>query len=128
VPVGFAETEIHENDPNYLSLALRNHLKEKNAIFDFRIQPQTDAEAMPVENATIEWPESLSAPISVATLTIPVQDVDSPEGNALTRQCEAMAFSPWNALKVHQPTGGINRLRKKVYEESQKMRAQQNKS
>jgi hypothetical protein len=58
----------------------------------------------------------------VATLTIAAQDVDSPEGRALAAQCEAMAFSPWNALAEHRPLGGINRLRRAVYLASQARR------
>jgi hypothetical protein len=52
-----------------------------------------------------------------------VQDVDSPEGRALAEECEAMAFSPWNALAEHRPMGGINRLRQAVYLASQAKRA-----
>jgi hypothetical protein len=108
---------------DYLSQALARHLKAKEAVFDFRVQLQTDPVAMPVEDVTIEWDEEVSKPIPVATLTIGVQDVDSPEGRALCQQCEAMAFSPWNALAEHRPMGGINRLRKAVYLASHAKRA-----
>ena len=64
------------------------------------------------------WPAS--GPIHVATLTIPVQNVDLSPDDAFNKQCEAMAFSPWNALAEHRPMGGINRMRKMVYLESQK--------
>ena len=49
--------------------------------------------------------------------------IDSPEGRSLAEECEAMAFSPWNALTEHRPMGGINRLRQAVYLASQAMRA-----
>jgi hypothetical protein len=78
---------------------------------------------MPVEDASVEWDEQVSKPIPVATLTIGVQDVDSPEGRALAEECEAMAFSSWNALAEHRPMGGINRLRQAVYLASQAKRA-----
>ena len=68
------------------------------AVFEFRVQLQTDAVKMPVEDVSVEWEEKLSPPIRVATLTIGVQDVHSQGGEALTTQCEAMAFSPWNAF------------------------------
>lgn len=115
-------------DPNnmpedYLHQALARHLKTGEAVFEFRVQPQTDPRAMPVEDASVEWDEAVSKPTPVATLTIGMQDVDSPEGRALAEECEAMAFSPWNALAEHRPMGGINRLRQAVYLASQAKRA-----
>ena len=78
---------------------------------------------MPVEDTSVEWDEEVSQPIPVATLTIGVQDLDSPEGRALAEECETMPFSPWNALAEHRPMGGINRLRQAVYLASQAKRA-----
>jgi hypothetical protein len=101
---------------------LKNHVESREAVFDFRVQPQTDPVAMPVENVSIEWKELDSVPIPVATLTIPVQHVDSSEGEALNKQCDEMAFSPWNALAEHRPMGGINRMRKAVYLASKEAR------
>ncbi len=71
---------------------------------------------MPVEDVTVRWDEDVSKPITVATLRIGIQTVD-PDG-ALAQQCEAMSFTPWHALAEHRPMGGINRLRKAVYEAS----------
>jgi len=108
---------------NYLSQALEQHLKTREAVFEFRVQPQTDPVAMPVEDVSVVWDETVSRPIPVATLTIGMQDVDSPEGRALAEECETMAFSPWNALTEHRPMGGINRLRQAVYLASHAKRA-----
>lgn len=104
-------------DPSadYLSRALAEHLKTREAVFDFRVQSQTDPVTMPVEDTSVEWDEGVTKPVSVATLTIGVQDVDSSEGRALAEECEAMSFSPWNARAEHRPMGGINRLRRAVY-------------
>jgi hypothetical protein len=77
---------------------------------------------MPVEDTSVEWDEGVSPPIPVATLTIGVQDLDSPDGRALAEECEAMAFSPWIALAEHRPMGGVNRLRQAVYLASQAKR------
>ena len=110
---------------DYLSQALAQYLRAREAVFEFRVQPQTDPVAMPVEDTSVEWDEAVSRPIPVATLTIGVQDVDSPEGRALAEECETMAFSPWNALAEHRPMGGINRLRQAVYLASQAKRAAQ---
>jgi hypothetical protein len=42
---------------NYLREAMTQHLASKDACFDFKIQLQTDAVKMPVEDPTIEWNE-----------------------------------------------------------------------
>ena len=115
-------------DPNnlpddYLHQALARQLKTGEAVFELRVQIQTDPVAMPVEDASVVWDEAVSRPIPVATLTIGMQDVDSPEGMALAEECETMAFSPWNALAEHRPMGGINRLRQAVYLGSQAKRS-----
>jgi len=107
---------------DYLSQALAHYLSTQEAVFEFRVQLQTDPVAMPVEDVSVEWDEAVSTPIPVATLTIAVQDIDAPAGRALAAECEAMAFSPWNALAEHRPMGGINRLRRAVYLASQAKR------
>ena len=108
---------------DYLSHTLAHYLRTQKAVFEFRVQLQTDALAMPVEDTSVEWDEDVSKPISVATLTIPAQDVDSSAGRALAEEGETMSFSPWNALAEHRPMGGINRMRQAVYVASQKERA-----
>ncbi len=118
-------TDRRHRPDDYLWQALAQHLRTREAVFEFRVQLQTDPVAMPVEDASVEWDETVSQPIPVASLTIGVQDIASTEGQALAEECEAMAFSPWNALAEHRPMGGINRLRQAVYLASQAMRAEQ---
>jgi hypothetical protein len=101
---------------DYLSEALSVGLRTQDAIFDFRVQLQTDAEAMPVEDVSVEWNEADSVPLVVATLRIHAQPVDS--SGELAKRCEQLSFNPWHALAEHRPLGGMNRLRKVVYEAS----------
>ena len=96
-----------------LTQALGAGLKSAEAVFDFTVQMQTDAEKMPVEDVSVNWDEAVSVPVRVATLTIPAQPVD-PFG-ALAAQCESISFNPWHALAEHRPMGGMNRLRRLVY-------------
>ena len=96
---------------NYLTQALIDHLRKREAVFDFHVQLQKDAAAMPIEDVSAKWKETVSKPITVATLTIPIQDVDP-------TKFEPMSFNPWHALAEHRPMGGINRLRKGVYARS----------
>jgi len=41
--------------------------------FDFMVQVQSDSHLMPIEDATVKWPERLSPYVPVARLTLPAQ-------------------------------------------------------
>ncbi len=106
--------EDPEKEPgDYLTQALMRGLRSQEAVFDFKVQLQTNADTMPVEDVSMEWDETVSPPITVATLRIPPQEVKA--SGDLATQCEAMSFNPWHALAEHRPMGGMNRLRKMVY-------------
>jgi hypothetical protein len=100
----------------YLRDALVRHLREGEALFDFKVQVQTDPETMKIEDASEEWDEGVSMPIAVGTLRIPSQGED--EIDEMETRCNDMSFSPWHALAAHRPMGGLNRLRLAVYEAS----------
>ena len=99
--------------PDALTQALDAGLQSAEALFDFKVQIQTDPVAMPVEDVSIEWNEGDSVPVTVAALSIPPQHVDA--SGELAARCESLSFSPWHALAEHRPLGGMNRLRKLVY-------------
>ena len=68
---------------------------------------------MSVEDSRIEWTE-LDAPfVKVATITIPRQVFSTPAQDAFG---EHLSFTPWHALPEHRPLGGMNRVRRDVYE------------
>ena len=113
------------DDPNRLRDAMAQHLDQAPACFDFLVQFQTDAEAMPIEDASVEWPEDLSPFLTVARLQIPAQPFRTAE--ALAR-CERLAFNPWHALPAHRPIGGINRVRDKIYTDAARVRAAQDRN
>jgi len=91
---------------NYLREAIASQLREREAIFDFLIELQSDPVKMKIEDATAIWD---SPTTKVATITIPIQDINTPERLALD---ERQSFSPWHSLAAHQPLGGVNRARK----------------
>ena len=107
---------------DYLTQALARDLQSQEAVFDFKVHLQTYPVGMPVEDVSVEWHESDSNPITVATLRIAPQKVDG-SGDLATR-CESMSFNPWHALAEHRPMGGMNRLRKVVYQASIAKRAE----
>lgn len=110
---------------NYLREAMTRHLASRDAYFDFNIQLQTDAEKMPIEDPTVEWDEQRSPYIKVATIKIPAQNF-----NHKCRQQfdEQQSFSPWHTLLEHQPLGGVNRARQRIYGELAKFRNATNQS
>ena len=98
------------HDPNYLRTALVKRLSRETqgeVVFDFEVQARPAACIDPdlhIENASREWLESEAGKFHpVATLTIPLQEVDTPE---LRVRCERLVFTPWHGLEAHRPLGG----------------------
>lgn len=102
----------HPKD-DFLRRAMIKQLSKEDAVFDFMIQIQTDAEKMPIEDPGKLWPETLSPFIKIATIRIPRQNFDSEPQRDFG---EELSFTPWHALPEHRPLGGINRARKIVYD------------
>ncbi|MEQ9366974.1 MAG: catalase family protein, partial [Leptospirales bacterium] len=107
----------------YLRETMVEHLSEESACFDFMIQPQIDARMMPVEDPAVEWDEALSPFVTVAKIEIPAQKFDVP---AQDRFCENLTLNPFNSLEAHRPLGGLNRVRKAVYDRIAEYRLKQN--
>ncbi|PCR92975.1 catalase [Pseudomonas fluorescens] len=101
--------------PNFLRSALNQQLSTDRvpACFVLQIQRQDANRFMPIEDTSIEWREQDSPFQTVAKITLPPQDFDTP---ALNLQCDNLSFNPWFGIEAHRPIGGINRLRKAVYE------------
>ncbi|WP_347986497.1 catalase family protein [Methylomonas sp. AM2-LC] len=99
--------------PNFLHENMQKHLAQSEACVDFLIQLRKLPTEMPIEDPTIEWSEKDAPFIHVARITIPVQTFNSPEQLAF---CENLSFTPWHAIPEHRPLGGINRMRKTVYD------------
>jgi hypothetical protein len=78
---------------------------------------------MPVEDPTIEWSETDAPFVPVARITIPRQAFDSPEQMLF---CENLSFTPWHCVDAHRPLGGLNRLRRSVYETISRVRHELN--
>ena len=78
--------------------------------------------ALPIEDASVEWPESESPYRTVAHVLVPRQEIES-----LWQQDDYkhLSFSVWHALAAHRPLGGINRVRRRAYELSSAWRRQQ---
>ena len=106
--------------PDLLRENLQATLSQQGACFDFAVQLRTDPAKMPIEDATVEWKESASPFIKVARIEIPSQPAEQGES------CEVRSFTPWHSLAEHRPLGGIQRVRKTVYQDISVLRHQLN--
>lgn len=111
--------------PNFLRSALSQQLSTDRvpACFVLQIQRQDANKYMPIEDTSIEWREEDAPFETVARITLPPQDFDTP---ALNLACDNLSFNPWFGVEAHRPIGGINRLRKAVYETVSDYRHSQN--
>ncbi|WP_105254280.1 catalase family protein [Pseudoalteromonas sp. T1lg75] len=103
---------VNRDKPNFLRQELSKNLGQTGACFDFMVQLQNTDKYMPVEDTTVKWQSEDSPFIKVARVEIPEQHFDTQEQNKF---CENLSFTPWHAVKALEPVGGINRLRKAVY-------------
>ncbi|MDG2523857.1 catalase family protein [Stenotrophomonas sp. HITSZ_GD] len=85
-----------------------------------RAQLCRDTTRMPIEDASVEWPEAESPHITVARLRVRPQPAW--RDDASLRE-DALAFAPWHALAAHRPLGAINRARRVVMAASRAFRA-----
>lgn len=95
-----------------LRLLLEETLRTESMLFEFQVQLQTSPETMPIEDASVEWPESESPYRTVGLLLLPRQEIATPE---LRQLGERLSFNVWHSSPEHQPLGGINRLRRVAY-------------
>lgn len=130
VPVSLELTKLTDTPlnvngkPNGLRDAVVEFFSLNSAEWELRVQLCTDLEAMPIEDASVVWPETLSPYVAVARITAPPQagwNLD------LSRAVDdGMSFSPWHGIREHRPIGSIMRIRKAAYEMSSKFRAEHN--
>lgn len=111
--------------PDALRLMLEETLRSQQLLFEFQIQLRTSASSMPVEDATVEWPEGESPYRTVAHVMLPRQEINTESQAATSRQ---LSFNVWHAIADHRPLGGINRLRREVYPISAAWRRQETQS
>lgn len=104
--------------------AVLDFFRANSADWELRAQLCTDLESMPIEDASVEWPEERSPYVTVARLSAPVQltwdEATSPNAD------KRLAFSPWHGIEAHRPLGSVMRARKATYEASAAFRLAKN--
>jgi len=95
-------------------ILLAETLRASSLTFEFQVQLRTNAQSMPIEDASATWPEAESPYRTVARLMLPQQELNS----SAWKLGDELSFSVWNALAAHRPLGGMNRVRKAAYDVS----------
>lgn len=87
--------------------------REHEVVFELKAQLWADAVKQPIEDASVDWPVSISPYRTVATLRLPRQDAYDP---ARVRYFDEMiTFRPAHSLAAHRPLGSVMRARLQVY-------------
>lgn len=96
-----------------------------SAEYELQVQLCTDPVTMPIEDATVAWPEDESPHVGVGKITFGSQNPDTPERRRFGD--DVLSFNSWRGLAAHRPLGSINRLKRLVYEASSDFRHRMNK-
>lgn len=116
---------VPDDAPDYLKTDFENRLAVRDYRFRFLIQKRTNPKTMPLDEATVNWPESESPFVHLATLIIPRQDVCE-RGQADYGQ--GLAYNIWRVPEVNAPSkeSSIAVVRKAVYAASAETRHRAN--
>ena len=122
--VGLRDQPIELRGRNALRQAAIDTAAAGPCEWELQVQLCTDPDAMPIEDASIPWPEDASPYRAVARIRVRPQ----PAWNEARAQQvdDGLSFSPWHGLLAHQPLGSINRARRPAYAELAALRAEQN--
>jgi hypothetical protein len=113
-----------KGDRNALRAAVRQHFATRGGVWDLRAQLCTDLSVMPVEDASVVWPEDGSPYVTVGRITAAPQDTWSDE--KIRRVDDGMSFSPWHGIAAHQPLGSVMRARNRTYRAAASFRSERN--
>ncbi len=118
-----AKVDLDEK-PNGLRAAVVEFFAGSRGEWELRAQLCTDLDKMPVEDASVKWPEDESPYVTVARIVAEPQRAWTHERSTVVD--DGMAFSPWHGLAAHRPLGSVMRARKPAYEMSKRFRAEHN--
>ncbi|MEJ8859783.1 catalase family protein [Variovorax robiniae] len=110
--------------PNAIRDAVVDHFRSEGGEWEVRVQLCVDIETMPIEDASVQWPEDASPFVTVARIVAEPQRAWSDKRAELVE--DRMSFSPWHALAAHRPIGSIMRVRKAAYAMAARFRAEHN--
>ncbi|KAK4498166.1 hypothetical protein PRZ48_010823 [Zasmidium cellare] len=116
---------IEDDDPiNILSQHTRAFHQNHKVTYSFCAQMLQNLDEQPVDDIGVEWDEKKYPFEEVAHLEFEPQDSWLPEFRVWWD--DRITCNSWHGLKVHQPLGSTNRMRRVVYAESRKLRLKVN--
>jgi hypothetical protein len=119
------ETPVtNDSDPEQHSQWLQEYFARNEMLYDLRVQLCEDIKQQPVEDASVQWNEDKYPFRTVAQVKFPSQD--SFDSARRSFWDDHMKLNVWAGSDEHRPLGSVNRLRKSLYQESQKKRAKLN--
>ncbi|WP_203236208.1 catalase family protein [Methylobacterium crusticola] len=107
--------------PDGLRAAVTAFFAAHEGVWELRAQLPTNRDTMPVEDASVPWPEDESPYVAVARVLVPRQEAWS--AAKVERIDDGLAFSPWHGLATHRPPDAVMRARRAVYPNSSDFRA-----
>lgn len=106
--------------PDALREEIDAAMRDGPAEWELRVQLLRDADAQPIEDATVVWDEDEFPFVAVATVLAEAQPAwTETRAEAVD---DGMRFAPWNGVTAHRPMGSINRARNSPYDHSAKFR------
>lgn len=88
-------------------------MREHDYQFDVQIQLCHNLKKQPIEEITTQWKESDAPFVTVATLTIPCQNVPD---DGYFDIMENLSFTPFRCLEENRPIGNLQQSRLKAYQ------------
>ena len=112
------------SDPDQHSQWLREYFAEHVMAYDLRVQFCEDVKEQSVEDTSVEWDEGKYPFKTVGKVVFRSQESFDPARRGFWD--DQMKLNVWAGMDEHRPLGSVNRLRKRLYVESQKRRAELN--
>jgi len=110
--------------PNAIRETIEDFFRMNAGVWEVRAQLCRDLQKMPIEDASVVWPEEASPYLPVARLTVPPQTAWSESRSRAVD--DGVSFSPWHGIAAHRPLGSIMRVRRATYEASVNFRSEHN--
>jgi hypothetical protein len=101
------------SDHSVLKAAVMAHFAKHGAKYELRAQLRTSEVTMPIEDASVEWPEQESPFLPVAEVFFPPQNAYSSARQVFAD--DRLSFTPAHSLAAHRPLGSLMRGRLKAY-------------
>jgi hypothetical protein len=119
------DSQIKDTDPiNIISQHLRDFHMQHKVTYSFCAQLLQNLDEQLVDDIGVEWDAQKYPFEQIATIEFEPQDSWLPEFRVWWD--DRITVNSWHGLKVHQPLGSTNRMRRVVYAESRKLRLKVN--